>query len=72
MRLFAEHALLESGWAEGVLLDIGGDGLIREQSAGVRRPPPDSDRIAGAVLPGMPNLHSHAFQRAFAGAAERR
>ena len=72
MRLFAERALLESGWAEGVLLDIGGDGLIRNQSAGVRRPPPGSDRIAGAVLPGMPNLHSHAFQRAFAGAAERR
>ena len=72
MRLFAERALLESGWAEGVLLDIGDDGLIRGQSAGVRRPPPDSDRAAGAVLPGMPNLHSHAFQRAFAGAAERR
>ena len=72
MRLFAERALLESGWAEGVLLDIGDDGLIRDHSAGVQRPPPDSDRVAGAVLPGMPNLHSHAFQRAFAGAAERR
>jgi len=27
---------------------------------------------AGPVLPGMPNLHSHAFQRAMAGLAERR
>jgi len=27
---------------------------------------------AGIVLPGMPNLHSHAFQRAMAGLAERR
>ena len=38
MRLFAERALLESGWAEGVLLAIGGDGLIHDQTTGVRRP----------------------------------
>ena len=72
MRLFAEYALLASGWAEGVLLTIGGDGLIHDQSTGVRQPPPDSETVSGAVLPGMPNLHSHAFQRAFAGATERR
>ncbi|QWT21178.1 formimidoylglutamate deiminase [Bacillus sp. NP157] len=30
------------------------------------------DRIGRFVLPGMPNLHSHAFQRAMAGLAERR
>jgi formimidoylglutamate deiminase len=29
-------------------------------------------RAAGVVIPGMPNLHSHAFQRAFAGLAEYR
>ena len=29
-------------------------------------------RAAGPVLPGMPNLHSHAFQRAMAGLTERR
>jgi len=28
-------------------------------------------RAEGPVLPGMPNLHSHAFQRAMAGLAER-
>ena len=72
MRLFAERALLASGWAEEVLLETGSDGLIRDLATGVRRPPPDSDRVAGALLPGMPNLHSHAFQRAFAGATERR
>ena len=72
MRLFAERALLDSGWAEGVLLTIGGDGLIHDQNTLVRHPPPDVERVAGTVLPGMPNLHSHAFQRAFAGAAERR
>ena len=72
LRLFVEHALLESGWAERVLFEIGDEGVIRNLVVGVRRPPSDSERIAGAVLPGMPNLHSHAFQRAFAGAAERR
>lgn len=29
------------------------------------------DRTGGWVLPGIPNLHSHAFQRAMAGLAER-
>ena len=32
----------------------------------------DATRIGRFVLPGMPNLHSHAFQRAMAGLAERR
>ncbi|NID14187.1 formimidoylglutamate deiminase [Luteibacter yeojuensis] len=31
-----------------------------------------TERIGRFVLPGMPNLHSHAFQRAMAGLAERR
>jgi formimidoylglutamate deiminase len=30
------------------------------------------DRLAGIVLPGLPNLHSHTFQRGMAGLAERR
>ncbi len=72
MRLFAEHALLDAGWAEDVLLTIGDDGLIHERAIGVRRPPRGCARVAGVLLPGMPNLHSHAFQRAFAGTAERR
>ena len=28
--------------------------------------------MPGPVIAGMPNVHSHAFQRAFAGRAERR
>ena len=72
MKLFVKRALLASGWAEGVVLEIGDDGRIRDQCAGLRSPPPDCERVAGTVLPGMPNLHSHAFQRAFAGGTERR
>jgi formimidoylglutamate deiminase len=33
---------------------------------------PSAERVGRFVLPGMPNLHSHAFQRAMAGLAERR
>ena len=36
-------------------------------------PPPDAgEQRHGSVLPGMPNLHSHAFQRLMAGMAETR
>ncbi len=31
-----------------------------------------AERISGVVVPGLPNLHSHAFQRAMAGLTERR
>ena len=37
----------------------------------VGAPPAGAERVPGVVLPGMPNLHSHAFQRAMAGLAER-
>ncbi len=35
-------------------------------------PAPDALRIAGRVVPGMANAHSHAFQRAMVGATEYR
>lgn len=70
-RLFAADALLPSGWARDVLIAWNGDGILTavtpqssaDQASGV-------PRAAGPVLPGLPNLHSHAFQRAFAGLAE--
>ena len=37
-----------------------------------RRRPPGAQMLAGPVLPGLVDAHSHAFQRAFAGLAERR
>ena len=72
MQLFAERALLDAGWANGALIEIGDDGLIGALRTGVARVPAGCERVAGTLLPGMPNLHSHAFQRALAGAAERR
>jgi formimidoylglutamate deiminase len=66
----AARALLPQGWAERVLIeaDAAGDivSVTPGQSAGGAR------RLSGHVVPGMPDLHSHAFQRAMAGGAERR
>jgi formimidoylglutamate deiminase len=65
MRMFAPAALLPEGWARDVVLDIGDDGHI----AGVARDVTADglERLAGPVVAAMPNLHSHAFQRALAG-----
>lgn len=69
--LFAEHALLPTGWARDVLLSWNDQGLLTEVTAKTACPE-GAARASGPVLPGMPNLHSHAFQRAFAGLTEYR
>ncbi len=68
-RLFAAHALLPHGWANDVLLAWDGAGTLVEVRAGAE-PTADMPHAAGVLVPGMPNLHSHAFQRAFAGLSE--
>ena len=68
--LFANDALLPSGWARDVLLEWNDDGRLARVVAGAEAG--SAQRAAGPVLPGMPNVHSHAFQRAMAGLAERR
>jgi formimidoylglutamate deiminase len=70
MKLFARDALLPSGWARDVLVDIGVDGSIRGVDVAFATPT-DAERVQGPLLPGMPNVHSHAFQRALAGLTER-
>ncbi|MFQ6024035.1 MAG: formimidoylglutamate deiminase [Acidiferrobacterales bacterium] len=72
MRLFADRALLGDGWGRNVVLDMDAAGLITGIKPDITTPPADAQRLGGPVLPGMPNLHSHAFQRAFAGCSERR
>ena len=67
--LFAGHALLPGGWARDVLLRWDASGALTAVTPGATLPP-DVPRASGPVLPGMPNLHSHAFQRAFAGLSE--
>ncbi len=63
--LWAPHALLGDRWAAGVRLTVDGGTIVglAEDTA-----PAAGDRVLGGpVVPGMPNLHSHAFQRALAG-----
>ena len=70
--LWAQRAWLGGGWAEQVRLRIGADGCWNEIAAGIAAPPADATLLHGPVLPGLVDAHSHAFQRAFAGLAERR
>jgi formimidoylglutamate deiminase len=72
MKVHAATALLTEGWADNVLVDIDGAGFIGAVTPGVGDPPEDCERLSGPVIPGMPNLHSHAFQRAMAGLTEAR
>lgn len=65
--LWFRSALLEQGWQEGVRLGIEG-GRIASIAVGTQ--PSASDERHGIALPGMPNVHSHAFQRAMAGLTE--
>ncbi|MFL6875004.1 formimidoylglutamate deiminase [Pseudomonas marginalis] len=65
---FAERALLPSGWANDVRLEVSADGLLTQVEANASAD--GAERLRGPVLAGMPNLHSHAFQRAMAGLAE--
>jgi formimidoylglutamate deiminase len=67
-RLWARHALLADGWSNEVLISWNAAGDI--DGIGVGVPPPDGVERAQLVIPGMVNLHSHAFQRAMAGLAE--
>ncbi len=66
----APYALLPGGWAETVRIEIDADGTIARITPA--SPPTGATLLPGPVVPGMPNVHSHAFQRAFAGHAERR
>lgn len=65
--LLLDHALLPDGWARDVRVGIA-EGAIVSIDADT----PEGEHVAGVALPGMINAHSHAFQRAFAGLAERR
>ncbi|AMB86533.1 formimidoylglutamate deiminase [Pseudomonas agarici] len=65
---FAERALLPSGWAKNVRLEVNAEGMLAQVQADSHAQ--GAERLSGPLLPGMPNLHSHAFQRAMGGLAE--
>ena len=65
--LFFRHALLPAGWAENVRISIR-DGMISH----IENAAPPHGEMGAIAVPGMPNLHSHSFQRALAGLTEHR
>ena len=67
--VFAAHALLPEGWARDVRLEVDEAGQLTRVAADAA--PEGAQTVAGPVIPGVPNLHSHAFQRAMAGLGER-
>jgi formimidoylglutamate deiminase len=69
--LWAPRAWIGGRWQDGVLLHAGADGRWAEVRSGSAAPP-QATVLPGPVLPGLVDAHSHAFQRAFAGMAERR
>lgn len=69
MRLVLGEAWLPGGWARDVGLEIE-HGWIRRVVP--HAPPGFGERRTGRAIPGLPDLHSHLFQRAMAGLAERR
>jgi formimidoylglutamate deiminase len=67
-RYRCDHAFLPSGWARDVVITVDPAGWITD----VRRDDAESlPSLGRLVVPGMPNAHSHAFQYAMAGLAER-
>ncbi|MEO8312492.1 MAG: amidohydrolase family protein, partial [Caldimonas sp.] len=70
--LWAPLAWLPDGWRKHVLLRAGADGRWAEITADVAAAPDGAHVVAGPLLPGVVDAHSHAFQRAFAGTTERR
>lgn len=67
-RWFADFALVQGTWQRDVCIDVENGVIARVCSDAPRD---DADYLGRYVLPGMPNLHSHAFQRALAGRTER-
>jgi formiminoglutamate deiminase len=61
---WCEHAWLADGPVTGVRVVVDGGRITAVE---VAEPAPGDDRLPGLVLPGLANVHSHAFHRALRG-----
>ncbi|MBS0431451.1 MAG: formimidoylglutamate deiminase, partial [Proteobacteria bacterium] len=66
--LLAQHLWTPQGWCDDARLRLAKGRVATIESHASTA----TEMRYRFVLPGMPNLHSHAFQRAMAGLAERR
>lgn len=67
-QIWAETALLPTGWASDVLIEVDASGRISQ----VQPEAPAAGTRVPFLLPAPVNVHSHGFQRAMAGLTERR
>ncbi|MDJ0278062.1 formimidoylglutamate deiminase [Sphingomonas sp. 2R-10] len=67
MALWFERALTSDGWRDRVRMALAG-GVIATMTDDVPAQPGDDRQ--GIAIPGLANVHSHAFQRGMAGLAE--
>jgi formimidoylglutamate deiminase len=67
--IFAKRAFLPQGWCENVRVSLQDGKITAINIADTAKP---GDTRVDALLPALPNLHSHTFQRAMAGMTERR
>jgi formimidoylglutamate deiminase len=83
MPIYSLHtAYLPQGWTRDALITVSNQGMITAIDASaaasaaagtaVSGSSAAAERVQGIVVPGIPNAHSHAFQRAMAGATEYR
>ena len=68
-KIHCSWALLADGWAEDVLMAWDASGRIQSIQHGAKSSA--GATVLGPTIPGLPNLHSHAFQRGLAGLTER-
>lgn len=64
---WCESAWVGGEYATGVLLTADDTGTLTSVDTGVVAPPSDAEVVAGFVLPGGVNAHSHAFHRILRG-----
>lgn len=68
---WCEYAWLPPGEVVAeVLVDVAGD-TISAVTPGVSAPPTTARRLRGLTIPGLANVHSHAFHRALRGRTQR-
>jgi formimidoylglutamate deiminase len=72
VKCFRFDALLQQqGWVKPAYIGVDGRGLIQYISDGAPEAASPVEIVHGATIPGFPNGHSHAFQYAMAGMADK-
>ena len=66
---FCPLALIDAEWRQNIIIKTTDQGWIEDLTEG--KPEQSDVVLRGTVIPGIPNLHSHAHQRAMAGLGER-